>query len=138
MRHRHEEQPYKGSELGSIHALEERTYDLHMSPGNESVLEMLQSGPRPEGLTTGSLSKKQFSTPASSLACHSRVEGRCRFVCSFLSTLFRSGLWSSFTSFHRRFRTDRQNGSPHRQHNPPERGTLTTTTFHSEAVYSVS
>jgi len=31
---------------------------------------------------------------------------------------------SRHISCHRRFRTDRQNGSPHRQHNPPERGTL--------------
>jgi RNA polymerase-binding protein DksA len=57
-RHRYDEQNYKGNELGSIHAPKERNYDLPMSPGNESVLEMLQTGPRPEGLTAGSLSKK--------------------------------------------------------------------------------
>ena len=57
-RHRYEEQPYKGSELGSIHAPAERNYDLPVSPGNEGVLEMLQTEPRPEGLTASSLLKK--------------------------------------------------------------------------------
>ena len=57
-RHRYDEQPYKGSELGSIHAPEEGNYDLPVSPGNEGVLEMLQTEPRPEGLTASSLLKK--------------------------------------------------------------------------------
>jgi DnaK suppressor protein len=57
-RHRYNEQNYKVNELGSIHASEERNYDLPMSPGNGSVLGMLQTGPRPDELTAGSLSKK--------------------------------------------------------------------------------
>ncbi len=57
-RHCHEQQNYKGYALGSIHAPEERNYDLPISPGNESVLEMLQTEPRPEGLTASSLLKK--------------------------------------------------------------------------------
>lgn len=47
-----------GNELGSIHAPEERNYHLPISPGNEAVLEMLQTEPRPEGLTANSLLKK--------------------------------------------------------------------------------
>jgi RNA polymerase-binding transcription factor DksA len=57
-RHRYEEQPYMGNELGSTHVPEERNYDLPISPGNEAVLEMLQTEPRPEGLTVSSLLKK--------------------------------------------------------------------------------
>jgi len=57
-RHRYEEQHYKGFELGSIHPPEERNYDLPMSPGNEGVLEMLQTEPQPRGLTASSLLRK--------------------------------------------------------------------------------
>ena len=57
-RHRYEEQPYVGNELGSIQAPEERNYDLPISPGNEAILEMLQTEPRPERLTANSLLKK--------------------------------------------------------------------------------
>jgi DnaK suppressor protein len=57
-RHRHEEQNYKGNKLVSIHEPEERNYNLPISPGNEAVLEMLQTEPRPEGLTASSRLKK--------------------------------------------------------------------------------
>ena len=55
-RHRYEEQPYMGN--GSTHVPEERNYDLPISPGNEAVLEMLQTEPRPKGLTASSLLKE--------------------------------------------------------------------------------
>jgi DnaK suppressor protein len=76
-RHRYDEQNYKGNELGSIHAPEERNYDLPMIPGNESVLEMLQTEPRPEGLTAGSLSKKVIFNARSPLSYLPRTES-CR------------------------------------------------------------